>query len=153
MPKQPASTNGLIEKAKEYISTTVKNIELLAHLYLAAGKVLIQNLLDGIRELFESAEGVYENVKTFIGETVTTITNLKDDFIEAGKNIILGLIEGLKQKAVALYDEVTSIIKKALGVAEEESEAESASKRTRRLAHDWMKGVILGIGGEAWGTG
>ena len=145
-------TNGLIEKAKEYISTTVKNIELLAHLYLAAGKVLIQNLLDGIRELFESAEGVYENVKTFIGETVTTITNLKDDFIEAGKNIILGLIEGLKQKAVALYDEVTSIIKKALGVAEEESEAESASKRTRRLAHDWMKGFILGIGDEASAT-
>jgi hypothetical protein len=143
---------GLIEKAKEYISTTVEHIELLAHLYLAAGKVLIQNLLDGVREFFESAEGVYANVKLFIGETVKTITGMVSDFVTAGKDIIAGLIEGIGEKAQELYDKVSSIIKKALGVAEEESDAQSPSDKTRDLAHDWMMGFVLGLGDEASAT-
>jgi len=138
-------SDGLLAKIREYIDNAIASgREKLAN-FLALGSELIDNLIDGIREKFEGALGLYEQFKGFIETTIGKVEELKDIFIQAGRDIISGLISGVLEKALDLYATVKNVIKTALGVGERAAEAESESKRTRRLGNDWMDGLIHGI--------
>ena len=140
---------GLIAKVGGWIEDTIAKIKEYYSNFLTSGKELIAEIIAGIKEKFEGALGLWAKFKEWILDTLDAITDIRDDLIQAGIDLIAGIIEGLWQKATDLYDTVKSIIKKALGVAEEESEAESESKRMKRLGENWMLGLQNGIMGGA----
>lgn len=136
---------GLIARVKRYIEGTLRKAEALYWKWKILGIRFIEKILDGLREKFEGAKGVYERFKEFILTTLETIVELKDDILQFGKDFVQGIIDGIWEKATALYNAVANVIKKALGVAEEESEVESASKKTKEIAINWMLGFQEGI--------
>ena len=144
--------DGLIAKIKKYIDYAIKRIKAEYYKWKFIGTELIKEMIAGIKEKVEAATGLYAKFKEFIQNTIDKITELKDDFIQAGVDIISGLITGLWQKAVDLYTAVAKIIKNALGIAEEESEASSDSKRMMRLGQNWMTGLQAGVMSEAQNT-
>lgn len=144
--------DGLIAKVGQWISDTIEKAREHLSDFLTAGKDFIIELIEGIRQKFEGALGLWAKFKQWILDTLDAIVEIKDDLIQAGIDIVAGLIEGLWQKATDLYDTVANIIKNALGIAEEESEAESESKRMRRLGEDWMTGLAKGISEGATGV-
>ena len=104
-----------------------------------------KNLIDRVAEALIGAVGVIKEA------VINVATKAKDAFFEVdwlsvGMNIIDGIVGGIWDAASNLFGAVKSVVKRALGAAEDEAEIGSPSRLFAREIGQWIpKGIAQGV--------
>lgn len=100
---------------------------------------------------------LYDNIKTALKTAWNKLfgvgglaDTLISDFAKFGSDLIGGIIEGFGKSVGKLWSAIVKLVKQALGLAKEESDSHSASKKWAIEAENWILGLVKGIEDNAY---
>jgi phage-related protein len=106
--------------------------------------------------LKEGASTAFENLKTTLGdiggaisEAAGAIKEKVSEFIQAGRDLIQGLIDGISEKISSIGTAVKNAAGKVVDWFDEKFDRHSPSKVFAEMGRDLMRGLEVGINGEA----
>lgn len=104
----------------------------------------------------EGASTAVENLKTTLGdiggaisEAAGAIKEKVSEFIQAGRDLIQGLIDGISEKISSIGTAVKNAAGKVVDWFDEKFDRHSPSKVFAEMGRDLMRGLEVGINGEA----
>lgn len=92
-----------------------------------------------------SADEVIVIISTMILDVIAEFEAKRTEFVAAGANIVLGIIQGIEEKKQQMIQKMLDLAREAWEAVERFFEMDSASKKTRKGAHDIAKGLVLGM--------
>ena len=97
----------------------------------------------------ESLKETLGNIGGAISEAAGTIKDKVSEFMQAGRDLIQGLIDGISEKIAGIGTAVKNAAGKVVDWFDEKFDRHSPSKVFAEMGRDLMRGLEVGIDGEA----
>ena len=107
------------------------------------------SLKEGASEALEKLKETLGKIGDAISEAAQTVKNKVSEFIQAGRDLIQGLIDGIEEKIAGIGTAVKNAAGKVVDWFDEKFDRHSPSKVFAEMGRDLMRGLELGIAGEA----
>ena len=109
--------------------------------WIGAGKSALKAVINGIKGLGST---LWSSVKSL---AKTAVTKFKEvDWLQLGKDVVNGIIKGIGSMASGLFDKLKNLAKDALGIAKDEIDSHSPSRKFRdEVGIPIVQGIMVGI--------
>lgn len=109
----------------------------------------VNDFVAGLGNMTTKAQGAADALISNLASAFPKAKNAADTsaagFSATGGNIVTGMVAGLNDKAGALYDAVTNVVKQALATANSAAQAQSPSRLFMQVGKNIVDGLTLGI--------
>lgn len=138
---------GFLDKIWTWMTEAAKKIVAsdIVQSFLENGKELVRSIMEGFRQLIYDPLGFLAKISEYIAEGAKRVVSNIPSWVQAGVDLIGGIISGIGQSSQKLWTAIVNLVRKALGLGEEEAGADSPADEWKPLGKSMVEGIAYGV--------